>query len=467
MTQSETWSSRTIFLLASIGAAVGLANIWKFPYTAGEHGGGGFIIIYLLAIVFISFPIIVTEFLLGRRGKAGPVASIINVAKEGGRSHLWGLAAYAGTLAAVLTMSFYFVITGWIIYYAVQMLLGNLVGLTPDGVGEVFNDLTQNEVTSATYHTLAALLTWVVVVGGLKNGIERFVRYVMPLLFLLLLGFGIYAALYGDLQSALKFLFYVRLEDISAKTVLYASGQALFTVGAGSCVMIVYGSYLPRSVSLMKSSFQIIAVDTLIALLAGVAIFPLVFAFNLEPTEGPGLLFVTLPITFSQSTTGSIFGTAFFLMVAIAAITSAIAIVQAPIVWLENRFGIKRLSSSVITIFCYLVIGPGDSVFLRFLFRLLSIGFHPGIFRAELFWPDGDDRHQYLSASRYPVACTICWLAFTKIHRSGRTTDRQYFSYKRVVCMYALRRAPRDPVDYVLRACRVGLLTRPLEPQNW
>ena len=346
-------------MLASIGAAVGLANIWKFPYTAGEHGGGGFIIIYLLAIVFISFPIIVTEFLLGRRGKAGPVASIINVAKEGGRSHLWGLAAYAGTLAAVLTMSFYFVITGWIIYYAVQMLLGNLVGLTPDGVGEVFNDLTQNEVTSATYHTLAALLTWVVVVGGLKNGIERFVRYVMPLLFLLLLGFGIYAALYGDLQSALKFLFYVRLEDISAKTVLYASGQALFTVGAGSCVMIVYGSYLPRSVSLMKSSFQIIAVDTLIALLAGVAIFPLVFAFNLEPTEGPGLLFVTLPITFSQSTTGSIFGTAFFLMVAIAAITSAIAIVQAPIVWLENRFGIKRLSSSVITIFVIWLLGLG------------------------------------------------------------------------------------------------------------
>ena len=219
--------------------------------------------------------------------------------------------------------------------------------------------LSHNESLTIFYHSLAALITWGVVAAGLKKGVERFIGLLMPLLFILLLGFSFYAAIYGNLQAALKFLFQVKLEDISAKTVLYANGQALFTVGAGSCVMIVYGSYLQRSVSIMKSSFQIIAVDTLIAVLAGAAIFSLVFAFELEPAEGPGLLFVTLPIVFSQSTAGSIFGAAFFLMVAIAAITSAIAIVQAPIIWLERRLEMKRLNASVAVIFVMWLLGLG------------------------------------------------------------------------------------------------------------
>ncbi len=359
MSENETWSSRLIFLLAAVGAAVGLANIWKFPYTAGQHGGGGFMLIYLLAIIFISFPIIVTEFLLGRRGKAGPIQSIINVAKEGSCSAAWSVAAYAGTLAALLALSFYFVITGWILYYAIQMLLGNLHGLSPDNIGQFFTSLTQNEATSTAFHSLAAFLTWVIVIGGLKNGIERSIRYLMPLLFILLLGFSVYGALLGDIQTALRFLFHVRLDDISAQTVLYASGQALFTVGAGSCVMIVYGCYLPQSESLMKSSFQIITVDTLIALLAGIAIFPLVFAYNLEPNEGPGLLFVTLPIAFSQSAMGSLVGAVFFFMVAIAAITSAIAIVQAPIIWLERRWNLKRVTAATLCFIIIWVLGLG------------------------------------------------------------------------------------------------------------
>ncbi|NKB39429.1 MAG: sodium-dependent transporter [Gammaproteobacteria bacterium] len=359
MSEQVKWSSNLIFLMASVGAAVGLANIWKFPYTAGEHGGGGFMIIYLLAIIFISFPIIVAELFLGRRGKAGPVTSIINVAKEAKCSKLWGLAAYAGTLAAVLVMSFYFVITGWIIFYALQLLLGNLTGLSPDSIGQFFGELTQNESRTVLYQSIAAFITWIVVAAGLKNGIERFVRYLMPVLLILLIAISLYAAIYGDLQTALKFLFQLKIEDISAKTVLYASGQALFTVGAGSCVMIVYGSFLPQSVSIMKSSFQIVAADTIVALLAGIAIFPLVFAFNMQPAEGPGLLFVTLPIVFSQSSAGSIIGAAFFLMVAIAAITSAIAIVQPPIIWLERRFGMQRLGASLLAIFVMWILGFG------------------------------------------------------------------------------------------------------------
>jgi neurotransmitter:Na+ symporter, NSS family len=359
MSQTETWSSKLVFLLAAVGAAVGLANIWKFPYTAGQHGGGGFMLVYLIAIIFISFPIVVTELLLGRRGKAGPVTSIVNVAKEAGASHLWGLAAYAGTFSAVLVMGFYFVITGWIIFYGLQMLTGEMQGLSPDQIAQFFDETTHNETRTVIYQSIAAFITWVVVAAGLKNGIERFVRYLMPLLLVLLIIIGIYSAIYGDLMAALKFLFQVKFEEISAKTVLYASGQAFFTVGAGSCVMIVYGAFLPSSVSIMKSSLQVVAADTAVALMAGIVIFPLVFAFNLQAAEGPGLLFVTLPIVFSQSTTGTIVGAAFFLMVAIAAITSAIAIVQPPVIWLERHFRMRRPTAAMLAIFIIWLLGLG------------------------------------------------------------------------------------------------------------
>lgn len=337
MTHNDSWSSRMIFLLASIGAAVGLANIWKFPYTAGEHGGGGFVLIYLIAVALISFPILVAEFMLGRRGRSDPVGAIINVAKEAQRSRFWGLAAYAGILASTLAMSFYFVITGWIMYYALQIALGNLTDLSADEIAGFFHHLTQNEHISAIFHSLSAFITFVVVAAGLKNGVEQCIRYLMPLLFLLMLSFCFYALVYGDVQSAVYFLFHVKSADISPKTILYAAGQAFFTIGAGGCVMIVYGSYLSKSVSIMRSGIQIVCADTLIALLAGMAIFPLVFAYNLEPAEGPGLLFITLPVIFSQSTASSVVGAVFFFMVAIAALTSAIAIVQAPVVWLERH----------------------------------------------------------------------------------------------------------------------------------
>ena len=378
MTHSESWSSRFIFLLASIGAAVGLANIWKFPYTAGEHGGGGFVLIYLVAIALISFPILTVEFMLGRRGQSDPVGAIVKVAKEAKRSPLWSLAAYAGIVASVLTMSFYFVITGWIIYYALQIALGNLSGLSSDEIGGFFQQLTESEHVSAIFHSLSIFITFVVVAAGLKNGVEKCVRYLMPLLFVLMLAFCIYALVYGDIQAATGFLFQVKPGDITSKTLLYAAGQAFFTVGAGGCVMIVYGSYLSRSVSIMKSSMQIVLADTMIALMAGMAIFPLVFAHQLEPAEGPGLLFVTLPIIFSQSAAGSVLGAIFFFMVAIAALTSAIAIVQAPIVWLERQLSVNRITTSAIVTCIIWLLGFGTICSFDSCASFYPLSFVPG-----------------------------------------------------------------------------------------
>jgi len=359
MAEREFWSSRSLFILASVGAAVGLANIWKFPYTAGANGGGAFIIIYLIALGVISFPIIVTEILIGRRGRAGPVESILAVAREANLSPVWGIAAYFGIAAAILAMSFYFVITGWILYYAWRMIGGQFAGASAATVRDLFESLTRNESTTVIWHTLAAVSTWAIVAAGLRNGVERSVRYLMPVLFVFLILISAYAALYGNLPAALDFLFRARWEDVSAKTVWYASGQAFFTLGAGSCVMIAYGSYLPRPVSILNSSLQIVAADTSVALLAGIAIFPLVFAFGLTPAEGPGLLFVTLPIVFGQSTLGSLIGAAFFIMVAIAAITSAIAIVQPPVLWVQNVLRTSRLMASTLTVLIIWLLGFG------------------------------------------------------------------------------------------------------------
>lgn len=359
MTEQNTWSSKFIFLLAAVGAAVGLANIWKFPYTLGQHGGGGFILIYCLAMVFISFPVLVTEFLLGRSGKSDPVNSIAGIANKAGRSSIWSMAAYLGIFSAILIMSFYFVITGWILYYAIQLSSGNLIGMSSADLDEFFKTLTLNETVSISYHTLTAFLVWMIAAAGLKNGIEKCVSFLMPLLFSLLIMLTIYSCFYGDLQSALDFLFQIKYDDITSETILSASGQAFFTVGAGSCVMIVYGSYLPENVSIIKSSIQIILMDAMVALLAGIAIFPLVFSYNLHPSEGPGLLFVTLPIIFSQSVSNSMLGAAFFLMVVIAAITSAIAIVQPPIIWLEKKFHLNRSAASAIAIGIIWLLGLG------------------------------------------------------------------------------------------------------------
>jgi NSS family neurotransmitter:Na+ symporter len=283
----------------------------------------------------------------------------VKVAEEASASPVWGLAAYFGIVAAILVMSFYFVITGWILYYAWQMIGGQFAGASASDVSEAFKTLTLNESNTVIWHGLAAISTWAIVAAGLRNGIERSVRYLMPLLLVFLILITVYAASYGNLSAALDFLFRVRWEDVSAKTVWFASGQAFFTLGAGSCVMIAYGSYLPRSVSIMKSSLQIVAADTGVALLAGIAIFPLVFAFDLKPAEGPGLLFVTLPIIFSQSSAGSFIGAAFFIMVAIAAITSAIAIVQPPILWAQRVLHTNRMIASTLTVFIIWLLGFG------------------------------------------------------------------------------------------------------------
>ena len=347
-TPTHQWTSNYVFLMAAIGSAVGLANIWKFPYTVGTQGGGAFILIYLLAVFVIAVPILIAELAIGRSGRRGPATSIEQVALASGASKNWKHIAFFGILASILALSFYFTISGWAVFYTLESLRGSFVDVQGADFQRIYDDFTQSPSELISYMTGFALMTAIPVGLGVTNGIERFVKSVMPVFFVLLIFTCGVAMLHGDLSATVDFMFRFDFEAITGQTILYAIGQAFFSVGVGACVLIVFGSYLPRNVSIVKSAFIIASVDTLIALLSGLTIFPIVFAQGLDPGEGPGLMFVALPAALSTFYMGSVLATLFFTMLLLAALTSAIAIALPPIEWLKARFSLSHIVATTL-----------------------------------------------------------------------------------------------------------------------
>lgn len=324
----EYWSGRLAFVLASVGAAVGLGNIWKFPYTLGSSGGSAFVLVYVLAIVLIATPIMLSEMVIGRRaGKSAPEA-LRSVAEEGGHSPRWSLLGWMGLFALLLVLSFYSVIAGWSIAYLVKAVSGSFAGLAPAEVGARFDGFLHSPLTMVGWHFVFTAATVIVVARGVKTGLERVVTIVMPALLITLIGLVIYAAITADFVAALNFLFTPDFSKLTAGVVLAAVGQAFFSVNVGVGAVLTYSAYLPRDVNLFHAALAISAGDTLVALLAGLAIFPLVFAYGLDPAEGPGLVFVTLATAFAQMPGGSIVGAAFFLMLLFAALTSSLSMLE-------------------------------------------------------------------------------------------------------------------------------------------
>jgi len=342
------WSSRFAFVLAAAGSAVGLGNIWKFPYMAGENGGGAFVLIYLVCIAVFGIPVMMSEVLLGRRGRSSPVNTMSTLAKEESRSQAWRLLGLMGVLAGFLILSYYSVIAGWALSYVVDSASGTFSGTTSEQVGEVFNNLISNPKRLIFWHTLFIVLTMIVVVRGVSNGLEMAVRFLMPALFILILVMIGYAILHGEFLAGLKFLFAPDFSKITPDVVLKAMGQAFFSLSLGMGAIMMYGSYLPDDASISTTSFQVAFADTLVAILAGLAIFPIVFANGLEAGQGPGLIFNTLPLAFGQMSGGLIFGTLFFVLLVFAAWTSAISLIEPAVAWLIEKFSITRLCSSII-----------------------------------------------------------------------------------------------------------------------
>ncbi|MDX1795715.1 MAG: sodium-dependent transporter [Hydrogenovibrio sp.] len=339
---TSSWTSQTAFILAAIGSAVGLGNLWKFPYITGENGGGAFVLVYLACILLIGVPVLIAEITLGRRGKASPPQAMSNLARETASSRLWFLLGVNGMLAGVLILSFYTVIAGWGLSYFFDSLAGQFNQITVADVGTHFSNLIANPYALIFWHSVVMLFTIYVVSKGVKSGLEKAINIMMPGLFLILLVLLGYAASTAAFGQSFEFLFAPDFSKLTWQGVLVAMGHAFFTLSIGMGTMMVYGSYLSKEYSIVKAGIWIAVVDTLVALMAGLVIFSVVFANQLAPGSGPGLLFQTLPVAFGQMTGGWFFGTLFFALVVLAALSSAISLIEPAISWLEQNWGIKR-----------------------------------------------------------------------------------------------------------------------------
>src|SRR5690554_1859052 len=340
------WLSRWGFVLAATGSAVGLGNIWKFPYITGEYGGGAFVLVYLLCILAMGVPVLMTEIALGRRGRGSPIDAVRRLAVESGRSQAWSVIGWMAMLCGFMVLSFYVVVAGWSFAYLWKMLTGGLAGSGVDEMAAIFAANNENPFNLGFWSTLVTVVTMVIVGKGVQSGIERSVSWMMPGLVIMLVVLIGYGALSGGFQEAWRFLFSFNTGRLSSEGMLAALGHAFFTLSLASGAILTYGSYLPATTSIARTTFSIVIADTVVALMAGLAIFPIIFANGMSPGEGPGLIFMSLPLAFQAMPLGMLFGTLFFAMLSMAALTSSISMIEATVSWLVDRQGMSRRSAA-------------------------------------------------------------------------------------------------------------------------
>ena len=341
------WSSRFAFILAATGSAVGLGNIWKFPYITGENGGGAFVIVYLLCVLLIGIPIMIAETMLGRRSQKNPIETMELLTEEAGADHNWHYLGWMGVIAGLLILSYYSVIAGWASAYILKAFTGSFLDADAITIKKIFDDFVASPIKLIFWHSLFMLATMLIVVRGVNNGLEKASQYLMPSLFVLIFALVGYAMTTSSYFQGLHFLFMPDFSKLTSNSVLTAMGHAFFTLSLGMGAIMVYGSYLSKDISIAKTAFLIAGADTVIALLAGIAIFPIVFANNLHPNSGPGLIFETLPIAFGSMTGGWLMGILFFLMLAVAALTSSISLIEPAVAWLVENKGFTREKACV------------------------------------------------------------------------------------------------------------------------
>lgn len=342
MTARQTWSGRAAFFLATVGSAVGLGSIWKFPYMVGENGGGAFLALYLVGLALAVLPLMIAEFVIGRAGQRSAVGSIVAVARRSGASPLWGLIGAWGVAAGVLILSFYSVFGGWTVGFAADALGGGAVAADGAAAGAQFGAFLADPARLIWLHAIFMGLTAIIVIGGVSGGLERALTFLMPVMFLILIGLVAFAAVSGGFGAAVAFLFQPDFSKITWSVALEAIGLGFFSIGVGIGVMITYAAYAGRDIGLGTMALATIAADTVASLLAGLAIFPIVFAHGLDPAGGPGLMFVTLPVGFGRIEGGHVVAFAFFALLLVSALASAISIMELVVAWATERFRAPR-----------------------------------------------------------------------------------------------------------------------------
>ena len=343
------WSSRLTFIFAATGSAVGLGNIWKFPYIAGENGGGAFVLVYLVCILMVGIPVMIAEVLMGRRGRSSPIHTVAKLAKEAGAHPAWTFIGGMGVVAGFLILSYYSVVAGWALAYLPKMVTGTFNGIDGAGSGQVFDGLLASPGALLGWHSLFMLMTMFVVIAGVTKGLGVAVRVFMPILFVLLLIILGFSMAEGDFASAFSYLFSFDASRLSFESVLIALGHAFFTLSLGMGAIMAYGAYTSSDTPVGTSVLTIAFLDTAVALVAGMAIFPMVFSSpDVVPGEGPGLLFVSLPIAFGNMPAGIFFGTLFFALVSLAAWSSSISLIEPAVAWVVEKKNITRMRAGVI-----------------------------------------------------------------------------------------------------------------------
>ncbi len=336
------WAGRLGFILAAAGSAIGLGNIWKFPYITGEYGGGAFVLVYLVCVAVVGLPLMLAELMIGRSTQLNPIGAFQKLSKDGSP---WQITGWLGVASGFLILAFYSVVAGWSMAFIFEALQG--FSGTAEEIQAQFGELYSSPGQSIMWHTIFMILTIAIVLGGVRRGIERWTRILMPLLFLILLGLMIYGLVFTNGGgAALNFLFRPDFHKLTAEGILSALGHAFFTLSLGMGAMITYGSYMRRDESIMKDAITVSILDTVIALMAGLAIFSMVFNYGMEPAQSVGLIFVTLPVLFADL--GRWISVPFFLLLTFAAFTSAISLLEVVVSYFIDIRGWKRRNATLI-----------------------------------------------------------------------------------------------------------------------
>ena len=342
------WTNRWTFILATAGSAIGLGNIWKFPYMTGVNGGSAFVLVFLACIALVGIPLMMCEIMLGRRAQRNPVDGMLALAREAAAPGAWRWVGIMGLIAGLLILGFYSVIAGWVLDYVVRAASGAFHGMDGRMAQAQFSAFLAEPLELVLWHTLFIAMTMGVVARGVNAGLEKANTILMPALFAILLVLIGYSMAVGDFMRSVEFMFTPDFSKVTPGAVLSALGHAFFSLSLGMGAVMVYGSYLQPHISIARTTLYVALADTAVGLLVGLAIFSLVFANGLEPAAGPGLIFQTLPIAFGSMPGGSLMGTLFFLLVAFAAWTSAISLVEPAISWITENTRISRRRAALL-----------------------------------------------------------------------------------------------------------------------
>ncbi|WP_068547827.1 sodium-dependent transporter [Thalassotalea crassostreae] len=383
--KSIVWSSKASFLLATIGIAVGLGNIWRFPYVVGSNGGAAFVMVYILTLLLFAAPIMVAELMIGRQGQKDPFSTMRVLREKFSANPAWQLIGWLSLLIPFIALAYYSVVAGWTVDYTAKSALNSFAGIDGESSKSMFQALAGSPIKSTGLFLGFLLLSMFIISKGLKDGLEKCVKYLMPMLFVILILLVVYAAIAGDFAKGFSYLFSPDLSKINADVVLAAMGQAFFSLGVGAGSVMAYGGYLSKDISIPKSVITVAFADTLVALLAGMAIFPFVFAYGLEPASGPGLIFETLPVAFGQLPGGQFIGLLFFFLLAGAALTTALSMLECLVRFIIEQYHLSRGRATIYIGSATAVLGLGAALSFNTLSNFTPLAFFDAFAGKTLF----------------------------------------------------------------------------------